>query len=155
MTDRIVKQVDLKAPVSRVWEALTDHVKFGEWFRVRLDQPFVPGADSTGQMTYPGYEHMPWFATVERMEPQRLFSFRWHHADGDDGSTLTDEPATLVEFRLEPLPGGAGEGTRLTITESGFEAIPDPRRLEILRGNTRGWEMQAENLKAYVDAVGT
>lgn len=149
MTDRIVKQVELKAPVSRVWEALTDHEKFGEWFRVRLDQPFVPGEESTGQMTYPGYEHMPWLATVERMEPQHLFSFRWYHADGEDGSKLTDEPATLVEFRLEPT--GAGEGTRLTITESGFEAIPDPRRLEILRGNTKGWEMQAENLTAYLD----
>lgn len=162
MSDRIVKQVDLKAPVSRVWEALTDHEKFGEWFRVRLDQPFVAGEESTGQMTYPGYEHMPWFAIVERMEPERLFSFRWHHADDEDGSTLTDEPATLVEFRLEPVTGGpgegtggkAGDGTRLTITESGFEAIPDPRRLEILRGNTKGWEMQAENLKAYVDAAG-
>lgn len=154
MTDRIVKQVELNAPVSRVWEALTDHAQFGEWFRVRLDQPFVPGEESTGQMTYPGYEHMPWFAIVERMEPQRLFSFRWRHADGEDGSTLTDEPATLVAFRLEPA-GDAGEGTRLTITESGFEAIPDPRRLEILRGNTKGWEMQAENLKAYVDAAGT
>ena len=167
MTDRIVKQVELKAPVSRVWEALTDHRTFGEWFRVRLDQPFFAGEESTGQMTYPGYEHMPWRATVERIEPQRLFSFRWRHADGDDGSTLTDEPATLVEFRLEPVPAaqgegagrgagrGTGEGTRLTITESGFEAIADPRRLEILRGNTKGWEMQAENLKAYVEAAGT
>lgn len=158
MTDRIVKQVELKAPVSRVWQALTDHAQFGEWFRVRLDQPFVPGEESTGQMTYPGYEHMPWRAIVERIEPQRLFSFRWYHTDGandgDDGSTLTDEPATLVEFRLEPAGEGAGDGTRLTITESGFEAIPDPRRLEILRGNTKGWEMQADNLKAYVDAAG-
>ncbi|MDF1793666.1 MAG: SRPBCC family protein [Thalassobaculaceae bacterium] len=152
MADRIVKQVELKAPVSRVWRALTDHQEFGEWFRVRLDQPFVPGTVSTGQMTFPGYEHMPWRATVERLEPEGLFSFRWYHADG---SGITDEPATLVEFRLEPvtLGAGAGEGTRLTITESGFEAIPDPRRLEILRGNTKGWNIQAEHLAAYVAAA--
>jgi uncharacterized protein YndB with AHSA1/START domain len=43
MSDRVEKTIELRAPVSRVWRALTDHVEFGAWFRVRLDGPFVPG----------------------------------------------------------------------------------------------------------------
>ena len=78
MTDRIEKTVDLKAPVSRVWKALTDHKEFGSWFRVNLDGPFVPGARSTGHVTYPGYEHLKWEAVVQKVEPERLFSFTWH-----------------------------------------------------------------------------
>lgn len=146
MADRIVKTVELKAPVSRVWRALTDHNEFGQWFRVKLDGPFKPGAVSTGQMTYPGFEHYPWRAVVERMEPERLFSFRWHDFDEKSGVDVSKQPTTLVEFRLEPI----AEGTRLTITESGFEALPDPRRLEVLRDNTKGWNIQADNIADYV-----
>ncbi len=79
MSDRIEKTVELNAPVERVWRALTDHKEFGEWFRVKLDGPFVPGEVSTGQITYPGYEHIKWNATIEQMEAPRLFSFRWPH----------------------------------------------------------------------------
>ncbi|HEX5957253.1 MAG TPA: SRPBCC family protein [Hyphomicrobiaceae bacterium] len=150
MADRIVKIVDLKAPVARVWRALTDHNEFGQWFRVRLDGPFEPGALSTGQMTYPGFEHYPWRAVVVRMEPERLFSFRWQDFDEKSGTDGALQPTTLVEFRLEPTP----EGTRLTITESGFEAIAEPRRLEVLRNNTRGWNIQAENIASHVSAAG-
>src|SRR5215831_2876773 len=79
MSDRIVKQIELKAPVSRVWRALTDYREFGEWFRVKLDGPFAPGQVSRGQMTYPGYEHVKWEGVVEKMEPERLFCFTWPH----------------------------------------------------------------------------
>ena len=146
MADRIVKIVELRAPVSRVWRAVSDHREFGQWFRVKLDGPFKPGEVSTGRTTYPGYEHYPWLAVVERMEHERLLSFRWHDFDEASGVDIAKQPTTLVEFRLEPTP----DGTRLTITESGFEAIPDPRRLEVLRGNEQGWEIQAKNIAAYV-----
>lgn len=146
MADRIVKTVELKAPVSRVWRALTDHNEFGQWFRVKLDGPFKPGAVSTGQMTYPGFEHYPWRAVVEHMEPERLFSFRWHDFDETSGVEVSKQPTTLVVFRLEPI----AEGTRLTITESGFESLSDPRRLEVLRDNTKGWNIQADNIADYV-----
>src|SRR5262249_45142687 len=79
MTDCIEKRIELKAPISRVWRALTDYREFGEWFRVKLDGPFVPGQVSHGQMTYPGYEHVRWEAVVQKMEPERLFSFTWPH----------------------------------------------------------------------------
>lgn len=148
MENCIVKTVDLNAPVSRVWRALTDYKQFGEWFRVKLDQPFEAGGLSTGQMTYPGYENCPWRAVVERIEPERLFSFSWHDFDETSDADVADQPTMLVEFRLEPIDAG----TRLTITESGFEALPDPRRLEVLRGNTEGWNIQAQNIADYVEA---
>ncbi|MGD9806047.1 MAG: SRPBCC family protein [Hyphomicrobiaceae bacterium] len=148
MADRIVKTVELKAPISRVWHAISDHDEFGQWFRVKLDGPFEPGALSTGKMTYPGYEGYPWLARVERMEPERLLSFRWVHSEDIANVDITKGPMTLVEFHLEPI----ASGTRLTIIESGFEALPDHRRLEILRSNTQGWNIQADNIAAHVTA---
>lgn len=146
MTNRIVKTVELKAPLSRVWRAISDHHEFGQWFRVKLDGPFEPGSISTGKMTFPGYEHYPWRAIVERMEPERLFSFRWHDFDEKSGLDVAEQATMLVEFRLEPTV----EGTRLTITESGFDALPDHRRREVLRDNTEGWNIQADNIAAHV-----
>ena len=78
MGSRIEKRVALQAPVARVWRALTDYREFGQWFRVKLDGPFVPGQVLRGHITYPGYEHLRWEAVVEKMEPERLFSFTWH-----------------------------------------------------------------------------
>jgi len=143
--DKIVKVVELRAPLARVWKAVTDHREFGHWFRVDLDQPFQPGGISTGKMTYPGHEGVPWVVYVERMEPERLFSFRWY--DSDDGSKQGDEqPALLVAFQLEEIPSG----TRLTITESGFSALPHPRRIEVMRGNREGWNIQADHIARYL-----
>lgn len=146
MVDSIVKVVELKAPLSRVWYAISDYKEFGRWFCVKLDGPFRPGSISTGKMTFPGYEGYPWRAIVERMEPERLFSFRWHDYDEKSGADVTEQATMLVEFRLEPT----AEGTRLTITESGFEALPDHRRIEVLRDNTEGWNIQAINIAAHV-----
>lgn len=144
--DRIVKVTDLNAPIAQVWNALTDYKEFGQWFRVNLDQPFEIGAKSTGRMTYPGHEHVPWFAQIERMDPQRLFSFRWQ--DFDEPMTELDKtaPTLLVEFILEEIP----TGTRLTIIESGFSALAEPRRIELMRGNVEGWTIQAGNLAQYL-----
>ena len=144
--DRIEKVIPLEAPVARVWRAITDYREFGEWFRVKLDGPFRPGMVSTGSMTYPGFEGWPWRATIEKMETERLFAFRWHDFDKASGKPISEQPTTLVEFRLEP----SGRGTRLTITESGFSSIALPRRLEVMRGNTEGWNIQAKNLAAHV-----
>jgi uncharacterized protein YndB with AHSA1/START domain len=147
MSDRIEKRVELKASVSRVWRALTDHREFGEWFRVKLDGPFVPGQLSTGHVTYPGYEHLKWTATVQKMGPERLFSFTWHPYAIDPKIDYSSEPTTLVEFRLEATEGG----TVLTVTESGFDGIPTERRFEAFRMNERGWGMQMENIARHVD----
>lgn len=146
MSDRIEKRLELKAPVSRVWRALTDYREFGEWFRVKLDGPFVPGAVSTGHITYPGYEHLRWEAVVVKMEPERLFSFTWHPASVDPKMDYTNEPSTLVEFKLEET----ASGTLVLLTESGFDKIPSHRRSEAFRMNDGGWTEQMKNIEEYV-----
>lgn len=146
MNDRIEKRIELKAPVSRVWRALTNHTEFGEWFRVKLDGPFVAGGISTGHITYPGYEHVKWEAVVQKMEPERLFSFTWHPYAVDTKTDYSKETPTLVEFKLEETAGG----TLLLLTESGFDKIPSERRLEAFRRNEGGWNEQMKNIETYV-----
>jgi uncharacterized protein YndB with AHSA1/START domain len=147
MSNVIEKHVMLDAPVSRVWRALTDHKEFGSWFRVKIDGPFVPGQVSRGHITYPGYEHLKWEATVETMEPERLFSFTWHPYAIDPDTDYSSEPTTLVEFRLEAKDGG----TLLTVTETGFDAIPKERRFEAYRSNDGGWTEQMDNIRRHVE----
>jgi uncharacterized protein YndB with AHSA1/START domain len=147
MSDRIEKIIELNAPVERVWKAITDHREFGEWFRVQLDGPFVPGENSTGHITYPGYEHIRWQASVKRMDEPELFSFTWHPYAIDPKVDYSGEAPTLVEFRLEPTPSGS----RLTVTESGFDKVPPHRREEAFRMNDGGWAQQMKNVKEYVD----
>ncbi len=144
--DSIEKVVDLRAPVSRVWEAITDHRQFGEWFRVALDGPFVVGAVTSGRVTYPGYEHLPWQARVIAIEPERYFAFAWHPLAEESAGLSPLE--TMVEFTLTPVTSG----TRLHIKESGFSRLPDgPGRLNAFRENTEGWTQQAENIADYLD----
>src|ERR1700733_12784197 len=126
MKNSIEKRLELKAPVSRVWKALTDYREFGQWFRVKIDGPFVPGEVSTGYITYPGYEHVKWAVVVKEMEAERLFSFTWHPYAIDPEIDYSNEIPTLVEFRLEKT----ADGTLLLLTESGFDKIPGDRVLE-------------------------
>lgn len=148
MTNRVEKTVELNAPVERVWRALTDHNEFGEWFRVKLDGPFVPGSTSRGHITYPGYEHLKWEAEIKRMDAPRYFSFTWHPYAIEPDVDYSGETPTLVEFRLEPT---AKEKTRLTVAESGFDALPDHRRPDALRMNDNGWSVQMKNIQAHVE----
>jgi uncharacterized protein YndB with AHSA1/START domain len=146
MSDHIEKTIELKAPISRVWKALTDHNEFGTWFRVRLDGPFVSGQVSRGRITYSGFEHLKWEAVVQKMEPERLFSFTWHPYAVDPDKDYSAEPPTLVEFTLEETP----TGTRLRIVESGFDKLPPERRDEAFRMNEKGWGIQSENITRHV-----
>jgi uncharacterized protein YndB with AHSA1/START domain len=143
---RIEKRIELKAPVSRVWRALTDYREFGEWFRVKLDGPFVAGEVSTGHITYSGYEHLKWEAVVQKIEPERLFSFTWHPYGIDPKRDYSKETPTLVEFRLEKT----ATGTLLRLTESGFDQVPADRRAEAFRMNDGGWTQQMKNIESYV-----
>jgi len=146
MGNKIEKRIELKAPVSRVWRSLTDYREFGDWFRVKLERPFVAGQESRGNITYPGYEHVVWTAVVQKMEPERLFSFTWHPYAVDPSVNYSKETPTLVEFRLEK----AGSGTLLVLTESGFDNIPVERRSEAFRRNDGGWTEQMKNIEAHV-----
>jgi uncharacterized protein YndB with AHSA1/START domain len=146
-SDRIERKILIRAPRSRVWRALTSAAEFGTWFRVRLEGDFIVGKRITGKMTYPGYEGAPFAASVERMEPERLFSFRWPVGADDSNGADADKLTTLVEFRLEDAP----EGTVLTVVEAGFDHLPAARRVEPFRSHSEGWTIQLENVRRHVE----
>lgn len=145
-SDRIEKRIELKAPVSRVWRALTDYREFGDWFKVKLEGPFVAGEVARGQITHPGYEHVQMQMVVQTIEPERLFSFTWHPYGIDPKVDYSKETPTLVEFRLEK----SAVGTLLEVTESGFDKVPKERRDEAFRMNDNGWAQQMKNIESYV-----
>ena len=145
-TDRIEKQITLDAPRSRVWRALTEVEQFNAWFGVSLTTPFAPGAEVSGQIKVRGYEHLAMTIWIETMEPERFFSFRWHPYAVEPDVDYSAEPTTLVSFTLEE----AGAGTRLTIVEAGFDAIPESRRAKAFTMNSNGWNGQAENIRKFL-----
>src|SRR5437773_11305615 len=146
-TDRIEKEIVLKAARSRVWQAISDPRQFGDWFQVDMTGvEFRAGQPVHAKMTYPGYEGMPFEMVIDRIEPERLFSFRWHPYGIDSNYDYSSEPMTLIEFQLEEVP----EGTKLTVTESGFDAIPLARRAEAFRMNSQGCAAQPRTIEAHV-----
>jgi uncharacterized protein YndB with AHSA1/START domain len=146
--DRIEKKILLRAPKARVWRALSDSKEFGSWFGVNLEGPFVPGATVSGKITTKGFEHLTMFVFVEKVDRERLLSFRWHPYAVDPASDYSKEPTTLVEFQLEE----GQEGTMLTIVESGFDKVPLARRLEAFKENEGGWTEQIKNIERHVAA---
>ncbi|MCU1752903.1 SRPBCC family protein [Pseudomonas sp. 6D_7.1_Bac1] len=148
-SDRIERKILLKAPRSTVWRALANAEYFGKWFGVALDgKRFVAGERTQGQITYPGYEHLVWDVQVTRVEPERVFAFRWHPYAVEPDMDYSSEPTTLVLFELEDMDGG----TLLTVVESGFDNIPAERRLKAFRMNSRGWDDQMTNIETYLAA---
>ena len=145
-SNSISKKVVILASQARVWRALSDSAEFGQWFQMKLDGPFKEGATVRGKITHPGYEHVSVEFQVERLEPERYFAYRWHPYAIDTTVDYSQEPMTLVEFRLEE----AKAGTLLTITESGFEGIPVARRAEAFRMNDGGWTAQITNIQKHV-----
>ncbi|HYM24082.1 MAG TPA: SRPBCC family protein [Vicinamibacterales bacterium] len=159
MSDRIQKTVTLPAPRARVWRAISDSGEFGEWFGVRFDRPFEPGAALRGTITptradaevakhQKPYEGLTFDIVVDRVEPERLFSFRWHPYAIDRGVDYSSEPTTLIVFELEDAPGG----TKLTVTESGFDRIPLERRAKAFTANEGGWTLQMTLIDKHLAA---
>ena len=147
-SDRIEQTFELRAPLERVWRAISDHREFGEWFRVAIDQPFEKEVESTGHITYPGYEHVKWRAMVAAIQPMKRFAFTWRPYAIDPARDYDDEIPTLVEFLLHEVPGG----TSVTIRESGFDMVPAARRAEAFRMNAGGWAEQKESLRRHVES---
>ena len=145
-TDRIEKSLFLRAPRSRVWRALTTAEEFGAWFGATLEGAFVPGGTVRGRITIPEHKDGTLEILIERMEPERLFSFRWHPYAVDPKTDYSAEPKTLVEFTLTDATGG----TTLTVIESGFDRLPLARRAEAFRMNEGGWASQIKNIERYV-----
>lgn len=145
-TDRIEKKILLHAARARVFRAISDAEEFGRWFRVKLDGPFAAGATIRGNITYPGYEHLKVEMLVEKIEPERHFSYRWHPYAVKPEVDYSVEPTTLVEFTLAEASGG----TLLTVVESGFDRLPPARRAEAFRMNEGGWQQQLGNIERHV-----
>jgi uncharacterized protein YndB with AHSA1/START domain len=156
-TDRIEKHITLRAPRSRVWQAIANANEFGQWFGVRFDGAFAAGATVIGriagtevdaevaQMQQP-YLGQRFEIVIEQMEPERLFSFRWHPGAIEPGVDYANEPTTLITFVLEDVSGG----TKLTVTESGFDRIPLERRVKAFTANERGWAIQMTLIEKYL-----
>jgi uncharacterized protein YndB with AHSA1/START domain len=155
-TSRIEKSVVLRAPLQRVWRAVSDSKEFGTWFGVEFDGPFAPGAHMKGRIvptkvdpevakSQKPYEGATFDITIDRLEPERLLSFRWHPFAVDPKVDYSAEPTTLVVFELEAVDGG----TRLTITESGFDGIPLARRAKAFEMNDHGWAAQIRLVEKY------
>ena len=160
VSDRIDKQILLRAPLSRVWQALTDSHEFGKWFGVKLDGHFTAGATVTGHITpttvdeevakmQKPYEGMRFEIVIDRLEPKTLFSFRWHPFAIDPNVDYSGEPMTLVAFVLEEV----ADGVLLKVTESGFDKIPIERRAAAFTANEGGWAKQMELIQKYVETA--
>jgi uncharacterized protein YndB with AHSA1/START domain len=156
-TDRIEKKVLLQAPRKRVWRALADSTEFGSWFGMKFDGPFVPGASVRGTIVpttvdaevakaQKEYEGLPVEIAIEQMEPERLFSFRWHPFAVERGVDYSKEPTTLIVFVLEEV----ADGTMLSVTESGFDRIPLARRAKAFTANEQGWGMVVKLIQEYL-----
>lgn len=147
-TDRIERSVKIDAPRGRVWQALTHAEEFGDWFGCDLrGQEFVPGKRVRGPITYEGYEHVFFDVTVQRMEAQTIFAYRWHPYAVDPNFDYSHEEPTLVTFKLADAPGG---GTLLQVVESGFDRVPPGRRIEAFRMNSGGWDGQMDNIVRHL-----
>jgi uncharacterized protein YndB with AHSA1/START domain len=139
-TDRIEDEVRLPQPQARVWRALTNPTELGAWFGVNLTGATIaPGARVQGRFTIPKHEHHTFDVTIETVEPERRFAWRWHPSATDASVDLSKEPRTLVTFTLESTPDG---GTLLRVVETGFSGLAAARRTAALLGNTNGWKGQ-------------
>ena len=148
-TDRIERRILLQVPRSRVWRALSNAEEFGGWFGVNLKgKSFAPGQRTQGQITHPGYEYLVFEIWIERMEPERLLSWRWHPAAVEQDVDYSSEPTTLVTFELQDADGG----TLLSVVESGFDKVPPERRLAAFRMNSEGWDAQMKQIERHVAA---
>src|SRR5580698_7996415 len=137
-TDRIEKKITLRAPRSKVWGAISDSQQFGAWFQVKLEGAFVAGQSIQVSLTFPGHEGKPMAMEIVTIRPEDYFAYRWHPNAHDPAVDYSGEATTLVEFHLEDH----GDGTVLTVVESGFDQLPDARRASAFKSNDGGWAYQ-------------
>lgn len=148
MNNKIHKEIELNFPLNRVWQAITDHKQFGEWFRVNINERFVEGKVASGLILHKGMEHIELKMTIQKLQPESLFSFTWHPYAINPKADYSHEKPTLVEFHLAQTL----QGTSLTLTEIGFDELPEARREEAWRMHEGGWNQQMYNITEYLKA---
>lgn len=148
-TDQLTREIVIDAPRHRVWRALTDVRQFNEWFGVALTSPFEAGKSTSGNITLAQYTHVTCTLWIEAIDPEHHFAFRWHPYAIDPAVDYSSEPTTLVTFRLDDVDAG----TRLHVTESGFDAIPESRRNAAFLANGGGWSAQMQRIRDYIMGV--
>lgn len=148
MPNHIESDVVIDAPIDQVWHAVANNAGISGWFGTRFDDPFVAGQTAHGTVVYPGYEGLKLEIDIEQIREPELFSFRWHSHAADPEQDYSAEPKNLVEFRLRPADGG----TRVTVRESGFDAMPADRAADAYAAHTEGWPMQLGKLAEHLTA---
>jgi uncharacterized protein YndB with AHSA1/START domain len=141
-SDSIEREILIQAPVAVVWTVVTEPEQIAGWFSDAVELDLRPG----GEALFHWRDHESAVeGRVERVEPPHLFSFRWVVGAG---GKLDEHNSTLVEFRLS----AEGEGTRLTVVESGFAAlaVPEGERRRHYEDHTRGWDREVGDLSDYV-----
>lgn len=141
----IERQIEIKAPVAKVWEALTDAKLFGQWFKVELHSPFVAGQTTKGRNVSKGFE-MDMEFIVKEIKPKSYFAYAWTPFPMDRNFDYSKEEPTLVEFFLE----SSAVGTVLKVKESGFNKVTASRRAEAFKMHTGGWEAQLKNIEKFL-----
>ena len=147
MENEIRRQIVLKASIDRAWRAISNADEFGAWFRTEISGPFVVGSTIHCESTHPDYQGDTWDMTIIEMVPHQRLSYTWPAYYGPDSDRdSSEDPLLTVSFELE----AAGEATILTITETGFAALPAGYAPTAFRENSNGWNDQMENIASYV-----
>lgn len=135
----ITRSLDVPAPISLVWRHLTDPASIEAWW----GHPAVfPGGLREGVTGTFEHEGERWPVAIRVLGRERTLAFRW----GEIGEAEPGPTACDVRFDLEPL----GDGTRVTVVESGWMRVPGDVRDDRMRGNATGWEMALDGLRRHV-----
>ncbi|MBS1905181.1 MAG: SRPBCC domain-containing protein [Actinobacteria bacterium] len=133
----VTRNISIAAPAAQVWRTITEPEHLSLWFGRT-----VLGSDGVGTMTFEDHGAVP--IRIESIDAPRSVTYRWNNdnALGRLPDEIDEASSTVFTFTLE----AEGEGTRLTVVESGFERTSDPR--VNLERHREGWNIELDKLIA-------
>ena len=146
---RIDRTIEIAAPPERVWRALTDVAELSEWFQVTIEGHIAPGSELWMTSVLPQHAGQRWPVRILELTPPRRVVWQWHPGEVDPARDYSREPQTTVTFTLEP----SEQGTRLSLAETGFDALALERRAKAFADNSQGWTEVLDWLQRYVEAA--
>ena len=144
---RIDRTIELNAPRERVWRALTNADELSAWFQVKIEGAVAPDIDVWMTSLHPGHAGQRFRVRFTEMTPPERFVWEWHPGEVDPERDYSREPRTTVTFTLEP----SARGTRLSVSETGFDEIALARRAKVYKDNSQGWLEVLVWLQTYVE----